>query len=173
MAEPPGWIADLYTHDTLDYLFLLAYNEYTDQAYSWSRAFRELGDRTLHLPTIYNTDLNIAMRAAEILRPQLCCKDVVDVGAGMGLFDLVLAYVARPRLLIALDHDPSFTLVYTYLQQLANKHGLNIQYMIAPVQVIGRKLDAAIVATYSGAEYMKKIASQVAEKVILLTAQAP
>ena len=100
----------------------------------------------------------------EQIYDEICGKVVVEIGAGVGLLAIGMAYVAKE--VYAIEVDPAWSWAFT--EVLYDIKPPNLTFVFGKAETMVGKLhaDVAVIVTRSGHKEMQGIAGKLAPKVI-------
>jgi hypothetical protein len=108
------------------------------------------------------TDPADAQRVVDGFREEIRDKEVIEVGAGVGLLSFEMAYSARR--VWAIENDPSWT--YAFTKVLYKSKPQNLHWIFAPADAVPIRGDVAVIRTCSGARSMLASARSFAPRIV-------
>ena len=111
------------------------------------------------------TDEAKALKGIKLFSESLADKVVIEIGAGVGLFALELAKIAKK--VYAIEADPAWSWVFT--KYLYLKKPQNLTWIFGSAQQLVGSIsgDVAIIFTHSDIDNLKTLGRQFAPKVIM------
>jgi len=119
---------------------------------------------TTSLLILTQTSQEEAEKTAKHLAPHIDGKNVIEIGAGIGLLAVEMA--KRAKSVVAIEVDPAWSWVFTkFLYQHKPK---NLTWVFGTAESVAHnfKADVAVCCTRSGQDQMRAVAEKMADKVI-------
>lgn len=107
----------------------------------------------------------------EQIYDEICGKVVVEIGAGVGLLAIGMAYVAKE--VYAIEVDPGWSWAFTKVLYDIKPPNLTFVFGKAEAMIDKLHADVAVIVTRSGHKEMQAIGKQLASKVIDVYEQYP